>query len=332
MRCCATLFRSFTIAVTAVVGVLAVISLPTLADKAYAEHYFISAPRHGGGHGHNHGGHHSFGISPYGLSYGYHEPGFSIRIGPGYPYRSGYYYGGAPYYYPPNVYNYYDYGQPPAVYYGQTQQSTNQVSRAATPAASVIATNGRAAVYQLGAEQAFRQGRYDNALRLASHAVVEDPDNGKLDLFLSQVLFALGRYHAAVDALRDALTKLDRSQWGYVVENYTRFYRGRDYVTQMEQLVQYSKANPDAAYAILLRGYHYLFLGHTEAARKVLAKAAELDSGDKLTQDLLGMAGGAAVTGVDPHEEVLPEPPSTDGPSSASATTETDVPGASILE
>lgn len=46
--------------------------------------------------------------------------------------------------------------------------------------------------YRRGAEEAFRAERYDQALRLGNHALVETPGNGKLHLFVSQLLFAIG--------------------------------------------------------------------------------------------------------------------------------------------
>ena len=146
--------------------------------------------------------------------------------------------------------------------------------------------------YQRGATEAFRAGNYDLALRLGNHALVETPRNGKLHLFVSQILFAKGNYEAATAAIHQAASLLEPKDWGYVVENFREYYRNKDYVTQMAALTQLIEASPDAAYARFLRGYHYGYLGHKEAARRELAKAVELEGRDKLAVRLLEMFGG----------------------------------------
>ncbi len=143
--------------------------------------------------------------------------------------------------------------------------------------------------YQRHAEDAFRAGRYDQALRLGNHALVEAPRNGRLHLFVSQILFATEDYEAAAAAIHQGASLLEPKDWGYVVENFRKYYRGKDYVEQMERLTKFIEANPDAAYARFLRGYHHAYLGHQETARGELAKAVELESRDKLAAQLLEM-------------------------------------------
>ncbi len=157
---------------------------------------------------------------------------------------------------------------------------------------SVIVAAGHAGEYQMLAEQAFRERRYDDAARLVNHALIEDGNNGKLHLFASQALFALGDYRASAAAIQRGAAVLDRNEWGFVVENFKKFYRGKDYVMQMDELVKFMKENPDEAYAYFLRGYHYKYLGYDEAARKQLARAVELESRDQLAAELLVLAGG----------------------------------------
>jgi thioredoxin-like negative regulator of GroEL len=156
----------------------------------------------------------------------------------------------------------------------------------------VIPAAGQAAEFQAQAEQAFRERRYEDAARFATHAIVEDDQNGKLHLFASQTMFALGDFRPAAAAIQLAAGQLDREEWGFVVENYQEFYRGEDYVTHAARLVQFIRDNPDASYARFLLGYHYLFLGHTDAARQQLAKAVELEGRDRLAAELLTRAGG----------------------------------------
>ncbi len=93
-----------------------------------------------------------------------------------------------------------------------------------------------------------------------------------------------------------------------------------DYVTQMATLDEYLVQNPKAAHVYFLRGYHFLFLGHKEAARDDLAKAVELESRDRLAGELLVMAGGtvpepAAVQ--PPAPEIIPTSPAEEAGASA---------------
>jgi tetratricopeptide (TPR) repeat protein len=220
---------------------------------------------------------------------------------PYYGYSRSYY--SSPYYYQPRNYYYESYGAVPTYsydavpnYYKTTPNVVNslpndrETSTAPQPAdVSVIAANEQAVEYQLAAERAFREKRYNDAARLASHAVVEDASNGKLYLFQSQALFAIGEFRGAADLIHKALSLLDVPDWGYVVENGDKFYRGRDYVTQMEHLVDQAKQNPSSADLHFLRGYHYLYLGYKDAAQKLLARAMELDDRDVLTRRLLAM-------------------------------------------
>ncbi len=117
--------------------------------------------------------------------------------------------------------------------------------------------------------------------------------------------------------MQRGVSLLEQGEWGFVVENYKKFYRGNDYVTQMAALVTYNKENPDAAYGRLVRGYHYAFLGYKKPAQKQLAKAVELESRDRLAADLLVMVGGKVPT-PSPTEEILP--PSTTVPEIPAAT------------
>jgi tetratricopeptide (TPR) repeat protein len=184
--------------------------------------------------------------------------------------------------------NYHDATTPDVVH---SVPNDRAISTPPQPAgASVIAVTEEAAAYQFAAERAFREKRYNAAARLVSHAIVEDTGNGKLHLFRSQTLFAVGDYRGAAAAIRSAINLLDVSDWGYVVENGAQFYSGRDYVTQMERLVEYAKRDPTSADWHLLRGYHYLYLGYRDAAQKLLARASELDNRDDLTRRLLAMS------------------------------------------
>ncbi len=182
------------------------------------------------------------------------------------------------------------------------------VEQAVPSSSTLIPTTDVAEEYQLAAERAFLDQRFEDAARAVNHALVEDSGNGKLHLFASQVFFALGDYESAAAAVQQAASLLDRSEWGHVVENYKQFYRGTTYVDQMDQLDEFLVKNPDAAYGYFLRGYHFLYLGHKEAASKDLAKAVQLESRDRLAAELLTIAGGQ------PPEVIPALPPTQESP------------------
>ncbi len=256
-----------------------------------------SPPYHGGGRPPRSS---SFYFYPHSYGYGYSAPGLSLYFGlPFYRYYD-YYYDDYPYYSAP----YYPLYTPPAVtLYGTAATPSTATISAVGP---VVPAAGKAAEYQRQAEQAFRERRYEDAVRLSNHAIVEDSQNGKLHLFASQAFFALGDFQSAAAAIEQAASLLDRGDWGFVVENYQKFYQGNDYVAQTDKLRDFIKANPDAPYAYLLLGYHYLFLGHKEAAREDFSRAVKLESRDRLAAELLEMAGGPAPA---PVGEIVPTPP-----------------------
>jgi len=127
---------------------------------------------------------------------------------------------------------------------------------------------------------------------MANHALVEMPRDGKLLLFAAQTLFAVGDYRSAAAVIHQAASQLDPQQWGYVVENYKQFYRGRAFVDQMDRLNEYLTKNPDADYAHFLRGYQHGFLGNQKSALRDLNRTVELESRDQLAAQLITRFGG----------------------------------------
>jgi len=249
-------------------------------------------------------GYSSFYFSPYGFGYGYGPYGGYYGRGWNF-YLGGLGYGYYDNYYGPG-YGYAGYSSPsyyPSEYVDTSSDDDYVVSD--STASPIIAAAGAAAEYQLQAEQAFRAHNYEEAVRLSNHAIVEDMGNGRLHLFAVQALFAVGDYRGAAGALQQGLSLLQPSDWGYVVENYKLFYEGNDYLTQMESLVAYNKQNPSAAYAHLVRGYQYVFLGYKEAAEKQLSTVVALESRDRLAADLLAMVRGEPLSSP-PSEEITP--------------------------
>jgi hypothetical protein len=130
--------------------------------------------------------------------------------------------------------------------------------------------------YHRETEDAFRAGQYESAVRLAKHALIENPKHGRFHELLSQALFAVGDYRGAAAALSQATSLTAVDDWGFVVRNHARYYRGHDYAEQMGRLSRFIDEYPESADAWLVRGYHHGFLGHKDAAWRDLAKVSQL--------------------------------------------------------
>jgi tetratricopeptide (TPR) repeat protein len=232
-------------------------------------------------------GHH--GLGHFSLGHGGHHfyPHFDFHVSP--------WYGGYGYssynlpYYSSGSYYYGNRANSVAPAYVQQVQPSLPRQGTAKPV-----TTSQGLVYQRRAEAAFRAGDFQRAAQLANHALVEMPRDGKLLLFTAQSFLAVGNYRGAAAAIHQAAALLDSDQWGYVVENYRRYYRGRAYIDQMDRLNEYIKKNPTADYAYFLRGYQHGFLGHQKSALRDLNKAVKLESRDQLAAKLIERFGGTS--------------------------------------
>jgi len=253
--------------------------------------------RHRRGRHHDHDRDFSFGVGlGIGPFYGFYGRPWYSYYGPWHGF-----YGPAYGYYGPWSGSY-AYGWP--YYYGDTMYSSSYFDpEAALPEAAPAeepdrrepATTPDGLDFQRRADAAFRQGRYDEAVRMANHAAVEMPDNGKLFLFMSQALFAVGDFGAAAGAAHQGMAMSDSKSWGTVVENFRQYYgNANDYTEQLRRLEKFAKEHPDAPYARFLLGYHYGFLGHEKEARAELAEAVKLEERDELAGRLLAHFGGEA--------------------------------------
>lgn len=255
-----------------------------------------------GGYGWGYGGY-----GGYGMGHGWYGGYGGYGIGHGYGHYGGY--GGYGYLYPrsdfyasPRYYGHHDDGaaSSESAYAKQSQPS---------PTPYVVAkpvTTSEGSDYQRRAEGAFRAGDFKGAARLANHALLEMPHNGRILLFSAQTLFAVGDYRRAAEAVHHAASLLSSEHLGYVVENYRRYYRGRAYVDQMDRLNEYIQENPNASYAYFLRGYQHAFLGHQKSALRDLNLAVELESRDQLAAQLIERFGGMPPA---VHTADLGEPP-----------------------
>jgi hypothetical protein len=138
------------------------------------------------------------------------------------------------------------------------------------------------------AESAFFLGDYPRAIHEWRHAVVDDPKNPKLLLFLSQALFASGRYDEAAGAAQAGLRLLPKDQWGSVIAGYRELYgRPEDYTNQLRSLETAIKDQPRSTALRFLAGYHYSFLGFRKQAVDQLSLVVKDSSRDEVARDLL---------------------------------------------
>ncbi len=255
--------------------------------------------RHRGGHGYGHG-FTGLAITPAGVGITFQNRNFGIAIAPG-TVRSLYHgYSGGDGYIDSNphfesrpfiaesVYS-------PAIVgptiepteFGQSTAYQPVPEPAGVVERSFLPTNPAASGYQSAAETAFRDRDYSTSLRAIRHALLDDPENGYLHLFASQVYFAIGDYETATDAILVATELLDPADWFYVVKNFRTFYRGNEYVEQMDQLNRYSKTDSRRSFAQSLQAYHFFGLEHSDAAYQIAQQAIDVNPNDRLARILL---------------------------------------------
>ncbi len=143
--------------------------------------------------------------------------------------------------------------------------------------------------FMVAARDAFHKGSYSDALRLASHAAVELQQSAKPHETMALALFALKDYRGANMEAHAALALGPAADWPTL---YTYYDNLPVYQKQLDELVAYIKAHPDAADARFVLAYHDLMLGDKDAAKvqfeKVLAKVPQ----DQLAAKLLTSVGG----------------------------------------
>jgi len=148
--------------------------------------------------------------------------------------------------------------------------------------------------YLNDARLAFLAGDYDESLRLAGHAALEAPESPDVHALLMLALFANQEYtQAAIEAHAVAYYN-GRLDWPRIRSYYDQ---AATYQTQLRQLEEFAKQNPEAADAQFLLGYHYFALGHAEAAVRRLTIASQLAPQDDIARTLLQDLGVRPETG-----------------------------------
>jgi tetratricopeptide (TPR) repeat protein len=177
--------------------------------------------------------------------------------------------------------------------------------------------NGQGGTTEEGIDQfsaafdAFAQGDFNTALAEADKAVKQMPNNADVQQFRSLVLFAMKRYRESASVAHAALS----SGRGWNWETLRSFYPSKDmYTAQLRALEGYTTASPKDAAGLFLLSYHYMMMGHGDAAAKQLRTVVELQPKDTLSARMLKAVDKNAVIPQQPMNEApMTEQPMADG-------------------
>jgi tetratricopeptide (TPR) repeat protein len=186
----------------------------------------------------------------------------------------------------------YDYAQP----IGTTQ--------GAPPAASV---QDEAQTLFSSARDAFKQGSYESALRMADDALAKTPNDTALHEFRALCLFAMRRYDEAATTLYAVLSVGPGWDWPTLIGLYPNV---DVYTTQFRALEAYCRDNPRSATGRFVLAYHYLCDGSLDAAVIDLKQVVALKPDDTISSRLLQQLEAAKQQGPTATPPAAPPPAS----------------------
>jgi tetratricopeptide (TPR) repeat protein len=134
------------------------------------------------------------------------------------------------------------------------------------------------------AREAFKDGNYEQALALVNKAIVELPSDATLHEFRALCLFALKDYHQAASTLYAVIAAGPGWDWETKKSHYPDV---ATYTEQLRALEAFHRANPNSAEASFVLAYHYLALGHLDAAIGLLQGVVRSHPESQLMTQLL---------------------------------------------
>jgi hypothetical protein len=146
------------------------------------------------------------------------------------------------------------------------------------------------------AREAFKQGRYAEALEHDAKAIRLMPGDPTLHEFRGLTLFALKKFGAAAAVIHAVVATGPGWDWPTVKSLYAD---SATYTEQFRALEAFQRANPDDAAVAFLLAYHDLVVGQPGAAIKQLEKVVRLQPKDTLSARLLA---ALKEQGPDPRE------------------------------
>ena len=232
---------------------------------------------HGNGYGYGgrYGGWGGYG----GWGWGYPLAAWLGGYGWWYP---GYYddYGAYPYYYGDN-YN--------GDNYAYADNTVPQSYTAVQPEQNNQLADQGGSEYLDQAVQDFQAGNYQNAMRMAEHAIVDSPRDAEAHEVVSLAAMANKDYRTAATEAHAVIALGGVPSWNQV---YAIYQNVDAYTSQLRALEDYVKANPKSAEGQFLLGVQYMTTGYSSEAHDRLVLAAQLTPKDKIAQDLVKGAGG----------------------------------------
>ena len=209
----------------------------------------------------------------------------------------------------------YDYSQPIVINTYNTP--TSDASADASPEQTTTATQETTATSEGyksfdAARDAFTKGDYSQALQFTEQAIGSIPNDPVLHEFGALCLFAQGNYSRAAAVLNAVLAVSPGMDWTTL----SGLYPNVDtYTQQLRKLEAFTTDKPDDAAARFVLAYHYLVVGHTDAAIDELKVVVEKQPGDQVAKRMLdGLkppaaeqpAAEPAAPATPPAEEVKP--------------------------
>jgi hypothetical protein len=212
----------------------------------------------------------SYYCHPFGWSYWYWYGCWPYGLASWYPASYGYYYS-PPLYYATIVEQYEEPVQEQQVVEEAPAEAAQGEGAAPAPSRAVGPDSAARASGQyltLG-DQAFRDGRYSDAVHFYAKAVEFAPNEGVLYLVLSDGLFATGDYHYGAFALRKAL-ELDPTLVTNAIDKHTFYADAAEFDRQLGVLEGYLRDHPGDDDARLMLAANYLFGGRAPQAVALL--------------------------------------------------------------
>ena len=139
------------------------------------------------------------------------------------------------------------------------------------------------------ARQSFRNGDYAAALASVDAALAKNQTDAVMHEFRSLVLFARRDYRQSAAVAHSVLAVGPGWDWTTMSSLYPD---PQVYTDQLHALEDYVQANPNAADAHFLLGYHYMIGSHAEASAAQFQQAHRIMPSDRLAAELAMMAKG----------------------------------------
>lgn len=173
-----------------------------------------------------------------------------------------------------------DYSQPVQVVQYVDQGAA---APAATEAAAPTVSDDAVRNFE-GARAAFFNGDYPQAMEYVNKSLAKMPNDPALHEFRALVLFAQKQFKESAGTIYAVLAVGPGWDWTTLVGLYPNV---SVYTEQLRALEAFSKTNPGSADGRFLLGYHYMTMGHNDAARKQFEAMLKILPGDNVATQLV---------------------------------------------